>query len=231
MGDLNKLEKIGGLETLIYGDHEKSLEKVVIFHGYGASAADLFELGRVLDPKQKRVWYFPQGFLSLPIAPMMNGYAWFPIDEEAARQSMLQKGGLKYSHLRPPGLDKACDKALQFLQAIDFDPNKGLLGGFSQGSMMAVEMQRGLPQPVRKLMIFSGALVDREGLRSHGQHFDGLQVFQSHGQHDDILPIAGAEALKQELSDQGANVFWQPFSGGHEIPQKAIAECINFLNK
>jgi phospholipase/carboxylesterase len=177
MIERNQLEDIGGLKALRWGAVEDSAPQKVVLHGYGASAYDLYDLGQILDPKQSYRWVFPQGFLDLGLSMMMAGYAWFPIDAEAAQRAIEQPGGLKYAHVRPPGIDEAVDRCLKFLKAINFDPARDLLGGFSQGSMMCVELQKSLPQPLQKMILFSGSLVDEQGLKSHAQQFQGVEVF------------------------------------------------------
>lgn len=229
MNERNQLEEIGGLKALRWGADAPSAKKIVVLHGYGASAFDLFDLGQVLDPKGEYQWFFPQGPLQLNMGMMLAGYAWFPIDVEAAERAIQESGGLKYAHLRPPGVDEAVERSLKFLKAIGFDPARDSLGGFSQGSMMCIELQRKLPIPVSQLLLFSGSLVDETGLSTHSQQFEGLKVFQSHGRFDEVLPLAGAEALRESLSHLGCQVEFREFSGGHEIPMSILQNCRQFL--
>lgn len=230
MNRTNQLEKIGPLQTKFWGAEEKEATKIVVFHGYGASASDLYELGRAMDPQGTKGWYFPQGFLEVPIGPMMSGYAWFPIDQEEAQRAMLTQGGLKYAHLRPPGLDEAVEKGMLFLKEIGFDPQKDILGGFSQGSMMTVELQRTLAVALKRILVLSGSLVDEAGLSACANTFSGTRVFQSHGTYDDILPVAGATALKTQLERLGASVDFHEFRGGHEIPMPVLMACQAFIS-
>ncbi|MEO0335740.1 MAG: hypothetical protein AAF202_05075 [Pseudomonadota bacterium] len=229
MFERNQLEEIGGLKALRWGATDEAAPQIVVFHGYGASAYDLFDLGRVLDPEQRMRWIFPQGHLDLGQSMMMAGYAWFPIDVMAAQEAIERSGGLKYADVRPKGLDEALDRSLKFLKAIHFDPNRDFLGGFSQGSMMCVELQRKLPMGLKKLLLFSSSIVDVKGLEAEGTLFDGVEVFQSHGSYDEVLPLSGAEALRDSLSKLGANVEFREFPGGHEIPMPILQNCQKFL--
>lgn len=222
-GHQPKLEKIGPLKTLRYGNASEEAKKVVIFHGFGANAFDLFSLGEALDPKGEMQWYFPDGILTVPIGPGFTGKAWFPIDTTALEKAMASGEGVNYSDLRPRGMDEAVQRSLEFLQAIGFEPSRGYLGGFSQGSMMAVDLVKNLPVPPKGLMVYSGALVDQKGFAGKEIGFKGLKVFQSHGQQDPILPFSGAENLKHQLTKMGAQLDWSPFFGGHEIPFEVIS--------
>ncbi|NQZ02811.1 MAG: esterase [Bdellovibrionales bacterium] len=229
MFERNQLENVGGLDCLRWGATDSSAPKIVIMHGYGASAFDLFDLGQVLDPKQSFSWVFPQGHLDISQQMLMAGYAWFPIDAVAAQQAIEQNGGLKYAHLRPAGIDEAVDRCMKFLKAIDFNPAQDLLGGFSQGSMMCIELQRKLPGPLKKLLIFSGSIVDKQGLEPCRSQFEGAEVFQSHGTFDEVLPMSGAEVLRDSLLEMGSNVRFEEFRGGHEIPMQVLQSCRSFL--
>ena len=49
----------------------------------------------------------------------------------------------------------------------------------------------------------------------------GVPVHLVHGRADANLGIAAAEALRDALAAEGADVRWSPFDGGHEIPLQA----------
>jgi phospholipase/carboxylesterase len=230
-GNTSKLQKFGPLKSLVVGDPSSIQPKVVIFHGYGADAHDLSSLARPMDPKGKKTWYFPNGLLTVPIGPGFTGRAWFPIDEAAWEKALQEGHGIAYGDRRPPGIDDAVQMALEFLQEIGFDPARDWLGGFSQGSMMAVDLVRHLPQAPRGILVLSGALVDESGFIGKELPFKNLPVFQSHGERDAILPMEGAMALKSRLQKMGARIIWQPFYGGHEIPMEVVSRAAKFLDQ
>lgn len=58
-----------------------------------------------------------------------------------------------------------------------------------------------------------------------------LPVFQSHGRNDSILPFAMGTALRDFLSQSKANVDFQAFDGGHEIPQEVLTRLAGLLQK
>lgn len=225
------MQAMGPLKVLKYGSTSEEARKVIIFHGFGANAHDLYSLGEAMDPKGELMWYFPDGVLTVPIAPGFMGKAWFPIDTSALEKAMASGEGVDYSALRPRGMDEAVTRALEFLRVIGFEPSKGFLGGFSQGSMMAVDIVRNLPEPPKGLLIYSGALVDQQGFAGRESGFKNLSIFQSHGQQDPVLPFSGAENLKRQLQKMGARVQWSPFFGGHEIPFEVISQSQKILHQ
>ncbi|MCB0406557.1 MAG: serine esterase [Bdellovibrionales bacterium] len=225
----NKMNAFGPLKALHRPSTKNESAKAVIFHGFGANAYDLFDLNQMMDPQSQLDWYFPNGPLEVPIGPGFFGRAWFPLDTEALERALQSGGGVDYVDVRPAGMDEAVQKALRFLQEIHFNPQTDFLGGFSQGSMMAVDIVRQLPQTPKGLFIFSGALVDKKGFSSDQMGFKGLRVYQSHGMQDEILPLRGAEKLRDQLRSLGANVEWHDFRGGHEIPFEVLSRAAQFL--
>lgn len=223
-----KLKKIGPLKAVV-NDAPLGESKIVLFHGYGANAFDLAPLADVIDPGRPLSWYFPEGHLQVPIGPGFYGRGWFPINLAAAERTINGGDGIDYSKVRPPGLDEAVGLALEFLKEINFQPGRDCLGGFSQGSMLALEVSKIL-RP-RALIIYSGSLVDVSDLRSKTSAFVDLPVFQSHGIADPILPFQQSLALKNELENLDAKVKWVEFSGGHEIPMEILKDTSQFLKK
>ena len=136
-----KLESSGPFKALFSQGKDSSKPKLVMFHGYGADAYDLYALAQHIDPKENYNWVFPNGPLEVPIGPGFFGRAWFPIDMSAHEEAACEGRGVDYSKKRPPGVDKVASKALEFLKEINFQPSEHILGGFSQGSMMCVAVE------------------------------------------------------------------------------------------
>lgn len=225
-----KMQSYGPLKALVAGAMEEPKPKVVIFHGYGADAYDLFSLARALDPKSARTWVFPNGPLTVPIGPGFTGRAWFPIDEAAWDLAIQEGHGIAYGNRMPPGMEDAVQKVLLFLAQINFNPVTDYLGGFSQGSMMAIELVKHLSGAPKGVLVLSGALVDEPGFIGREANFKNLKIFQSHGEQDSILPLEGAEALRFRLQKMGARVTWQSFYGGHEIPMEVVSRANQWLS-
>ncbi|MFW5695174.1 MAG: alpha/beta hydrolase, partial [Alkalispirochaeta sp.] len=126
-----------------------------------------------------------------------------------------------------------------------------ILGGFSQGAMVAAEVLRqGLENPELPLpavvLLFSGALTAEswwEGLNVAARSPrtpDGPtapdnstaplpKIFQSHGAQDPILPLEEGEALRDTLLRAGFAVDWHQFAGRHEIPEGIIGAAAGHI--
>src|SRR5581483_6094885 len=175
---------------------------IVCMHGYGANAQDLLPIGMELDLEGPARWIFPGGPLTLPeFGP--ESRAWFPIDEE--RLARLQRTGerIDVSSSRPAGFDDAIGSAEAMLDALGVPRSKLVLGGFSQGAMMAVELASRSAERPLGLFVLSGTLVDEPGLRARLAKHRGLRFFQSHGSADAILDYQTARRLHETLTSAG----------------------------
>ena len=100
-------------------------------------------------------------------------------------------------------------------------PSKVVLGGFSQGAMIACDVALHSRGPAPGSSSFS----EPRGRRRVGASLRqrrGLPVLQSHGREDPLLPFAFAERLRDLMRDGGMEVTWTPFRGGHEIPRPVL---------
>ncbi len=135
----DQLEDLGPLKVLrVHGDPDAPT--IVLFHGYGASAFDLYPLHEVLTTEQKFNWVFPNGHLSIPIMPGYFGRAWFPIDIIALQEAMQRGDFRDLADKEPDGLDVARQSALLMLDALNIPFNQIIIGGFSQGAMLACDL-------------------------------------------------------------------------------------------
>ena len=104
-----------------------------------------------------------------------------------------------------------------------------IVGGFSQGAMVASELAFRSREPLRALVLLSGTPVDEQSWLQGMRFRRGLPVFIAHGRQDDVLPFRGAERLQQTMREIGLQVTWVPFNGGHETPAEVVAALNQFL--
>lgn len=221
------LVKIGSLEAVDFPSSKPAT--VLLCHGYGADCYDLVPLREELGLDQQARWIFPQAPKQVEIGPGFWGRAWFPIDIQAHETAMSQGIPLSYAERRPPGINEARDQFLSMVKKLNVPIDQLILGGFSQGAMLALEAALTLPTPPRGVVLLSGTLADVEGLRSRAPLKPGQSFFQSHGEMDQILPFTGAENLFAELKTSGWKGVWCPFRGGHEIPAPVLRNLRSYL--
>jgi phospholipase/carboxylesterase len=213
-------KNIGKLSCLIRPG-EDTKKHAVLLHGFGADAADLFPLADVLDPDEQWNFMFPDAPLEVPIGPMWTGRGWFPIslrDLEA---------GIDFTQVRPPGLSES--SAIISELVFNLNAENLVLGGFSQGAMVATNVALGNPTDIKGLMLLSGALLDEQGWKKKAPALKGVKFIQSHGAQDPVIPFSAGQRLFDLLRASGLDGQLVSFSGGHEIPGPVVKKAAEFL--
>ncbi len=229
-----KQVEIAGLTVCVAGgvDREGGGDGpiVVLLHGFGAPGDNLASLWRVVGAPPGTRWVFPAAPLLLQEAPA-EARAWWMIDTDRLLAMARRGQGDGLTREVPAGLHEARERVLALLDEIDarWHPAKTVLGGFSQGAMLACDVALRTKRPLSGLALLSGTLVAADEWTSLAPGRAGLPVFQSHGQADTLLPFAYAERLRDLLRDGGVDLTWAPFRGGHEIPQAVVDALSRWL--
>ena len=205
--------RIAGLDSLRVGAPERATAHVVLLHGYDMRPEDLEPFSHSL--KIPVLFHFPRAPLSSP----SGNHCWWPIDQER-RSQQLQAGPRDLFQESPAGRPAARDRLCDFLDGLRAQSPKLplLLGGFSQGGMLACDTVLCARQPVSGLAMLSSSRIAFEDWQANREALEGLPVLVSHGTHDPDLAFSAGEALRDFFRSSGARVTWQPFEGGHEIP-------------
>lgn len=211
--------------------HEPLKGLVVLMHGYGASGRDLVPLARQIPAPPGVRFVFPEAPLEL--APGYDARAWWPIDIQALEAAMARGAHRDRSNEEPPELPEisarlsACIADLQAQLGATDKPL--VLGGFSQGSMLACDIFSRSKMAISGLMVLSGTLLAdarwSEGFKARA----GTPVLQTHGSRDPLLAFSHAELLKQRFEAAGAHHLWVPFNGQHELPHSLLGHAEKFL--
>jgi len=197
-------------------------ELVVLFHGYGADAYDLYPLHEVITWPEETFWLFPQGPHSVPIGPGWMGRAWWPLRLEEL-QKLNQGEKVSFRDLKPEGLDELTTSILQWLEKTGYPWSRISLGGFSQGAMLATQIFCSLPsdKKPKRLLLFSGAVI-HASFWQQTSPAPNTRVWISHGRQDPILSFDNMGQLKNLLGPKVSEVKTFPFDGSHEIPPDVI---------
>ncbi len=219
----------GGLEVVTAGQGDGPA--VILLHGYGTPADDLVPLAHALlrDSRLSKLRFvMPAGPLPLPD----GGRMWWPLAPRPVRRAQVARGERDVSRERPPELPASRSAVLALID--DVKRRYGLpddeiaVAGFSQGAMLALQasLHREDPGPVA---VLSGSLVAERDLAPFMARARGLHVLITHGRRDDVLPFAGAEHMRDALSDAGAEVRFVPFDGDHTIGPLVVQAFADFL--
>lgn len=223
-------QKIGDLECVVVKDPncEKPKAVVILCHGFGAPPTDLVSLAREFmeteGPQQEVVYVFPAAPIEMD--PLFDARAWWMIDIEKIQQ-LMEDGQTRQMQRESPDLLPERRESLTRLIdlcRVDYSlpVSKIIVGGFSQGSMLATDVALHYPEPLGGLIVWSGALINADVWTLEAKRQSSLDVVQSHGRIDPILPIAGAEELRDMLTREKHRVRYVEFAGEHAIPLDAI---------
>lgn len=201
----------------------KARSLVIFLHGYGADGADLLGLADPLAP------HLPDTVFLAPDAPEPCsgnpfGRQWFPIpwldgsSEEMARQGLLASAA---------DLDAFLDARLT---DEGLTPDRLALFGFSQGTMMALQVAPRRPVPVAGIVGFSGRLLRPEALEA--ETVSRPPVLLVHGDADQMVPFAEMHMAGQALTGAGFETFGHVMKGaGHTIAPDGLSVALSFLHQ
>ncbi len=223
-----KLE-IAGLTTRILGPAEPSVT-CVLLHGFGAPGDDLVPLAGELSAPGVRFVF--------PAAPLeLGGYgdsrAWWLLDLAKLERELAAGTPRDRRSEIPDGLPQVREQMSRFLDQLmarfSIPAGKLVLGGFSQGAMLSLDLALHRDTKPAALLLMSGTLLAESEWAPRMASLAGVPIVQSHGRSDMLLPYSIAEVLRDRLTEAGALVEWVPFIGGHEIPRAVLAAADQLL--
>lgn len=232
-------QRIGGLECIVVKPNTQPAALAVLCHGFGAPGDDLAGLAPDLlearSGSEPIELIFPAGVISLADEGFAEGRAWWRLSIQRLIAAMEQG---QYEQIRsenPPGIDEARDALTEVvttaLARTGLSSRKLLLGGFSQGAMLAMECACcGLEAAPGAMAIYSGCLIREPQWQAHVAKLAGTRVVQSHGQFDSILPLAAGLWLRDLLRSVGCQVEFLQFQGPHTISWEAIEATARLLD-
>lgn len=205
---------------------------VVLCHGFGATGTDLVPLGRECFERQDKLmgrvrFVFPRGPLSAdPDDADSPSRCWWHLDMVRLQRAMAAGGEMASANDTPPGLADARKGMKAMVEALllqtKLPMSKIIIGGFSQGAMLATDVALRLNEAPAALAILSGAPVCADEWKQLAPKRAGLKVLQSHGTHDPLLKLSWGKHVQSILDDAGLQVRFVEFSGGHGIDGSVV---------
>lgn len=218
------------------GSHDKPPLVVVLLHGFGAPGDDLAGLADALDVPDGTTLIFPEAVHRLADLTGQRAYGdarcWWMIDMVRMQLAIAAGVDRDMSKDVPEGLAEARAKVNAMLDALAAsNPDMRLvLGGFSQGAMLSLDVAlRDPSRALAGLVQLSGTVIAEDEWKPCFPSRKGLKVFQSHGRADAILPFRAAERLSKLMSDGGLEVTFEPFHGPHTIPPQTLKRLSTWI--
>ena len=178
---------------------------VILLHGYGSNGADLISLAPHWQAALPgTVFISPNAPEICPGAP--DGYQWWGLSsmDPASRAAGARRAA--------PLLDAFIDEQLA---RYGLKPKNLALVGFSQGTMMALEVGLRRQPRVAGILGYSGMLADEAGPANARSKPPILLI---HGDSDPVLPLAAFHLAGKLLLEAGFDVKGKVSPGlGHSI--------------
>lgn len=223
--------RIGALDCSVITCNQPPKAVAVFCHGFGAPGEDLIPAGAqmlklcpgLLDQVQ---FVFPAAPLTLRDQGLYEGRAWWLLDMDRLLQLSDEDAFANYRRERPDGLPAARDALVEMVRQLQADTElplaKFVLGGFSQGAMLAIDVALHLDSPPGGLVVWSGMTINQIEWEPRLRQLEGIPIVQSHGRADPLLPYSAGAGLSESLKQAGADVRFISFRGEHSIPQEAL---------
>lgn len=198
---------------LISAEQKGSSRLMVMLHGLGDSIEGYRWLPEVLG--------LPWLNYALVNAPdeYYGGFSWYD-----------------FAHDPLPGIQRSCRMLfdlLDQLRAQGYPTEQTVLGGFSQGCLMTIEVGLRYPHKFAGLVGISGYVSQPETLlRELAPVAKDQRLLITHGTLDPIVPFARTREQVRLLTASGLNIEWQEFAKPHTIAGEAELGVVrSFLNR
>ncbi|HEX6651785.1 MAG TPA: hypothetical protein VF072_03510 [Thermoleophilaceae bacterium] len=184
---------------------------LVLLHGRGADERDLFPLLDMLDPERRLLGATARGPLSLP----PGGAHWYVVRQ--------------VGHPDPQTFHSTYPELAAWLDGMlaehGIPPERTILGGFSQGSVMSYALGLGPDRPrPAGIMALSGFLPTVEGFDLDLSKARDLPVAIGHGTHDPVISVEFGRDARDQLTAAGADVTWRESPMPHTIDPQFLRE-------
>jgi phospholipase/carboxylesterase len=187
---------------------------LVLMHGRGADENDLFPLLDILDPRRRLLGVTPGGPLSLP----PGGRHWYAVP--------------RVGYPDPASFAQGFGLLTEFLDGLDLDWSRTILGGFSQGSVMsyAVGLGTGRPLPAG-IIALSGFIPTVESWQLREDGLSGFPVAIGHGTRDPVIGVEFARDARERLEAAGADVAYHESEIGHNIDPRFLGSLPAWVDR
>ena len=193
---------------------------IILLHGYGGDGKDISML--TLNWRRflpNTVFLCPDGHETCSINP--SGFQWFDLSKEDPVYILNQS-------------IKAEKKIMKFIEEVkknfNLDSSKICLSGFSQGSMLSINLGLTNDENYACVVGFSGKIINKENLLKRKK--SNTKFLLIHGDLDEVVSPTSLLEAKDFLLRNNIDVQTNMIKGcGHHIPVEASSLALNFIRK
>ena len=191
---------------------------LVLMHGVGSNEHDLFSLSSQI----------PERFHVLSLrAPHRMGpgsHAWFDFS--------IEPGGARSINEAQEAASRAlvAQAVESAAKQLDIPPERTVVGGFSQGGIMALSLLLTRPELMHAALVWHSRLLAQVlPLQASHDALHGKKLWLSHGTHDNVIPLANALAISHHMAPLPVSVTYREFPSAHEIRPSELAATVAWL--
>ena len=192
---------------------------LVLMHGVGSNEQDLFGLAA----------YVPAHFhvlsLRAPYPMGVQAHAWF--------QFTVDTNGTRHINVAQ---ERAAREQLERTVAqaqneLGIAPERTVLGGFSQGGIMALSTLLTRPATLRAAMVWHSRLLPEvRSLQAPSEAFAGKSLWISHGTYDNVIPLTSAHAMRDHVQALPLALEYREYASAHEIRPDELQASMAWLD-
>ncbi len=198
-----------------------TISKAVLFlHGYGSNGEDLLEIGQSWKQSLENTAFFSPNAIEkceeAGLFSIRESYQWFGLQD------------FNPLNIRA-GLDKARPHLNRFIKRLLAEyrllPSDLIIVGFSQGTMMALDMLFSVSR-LGGIIGYSGAFYPPANV----SQLSSSPILLVHGTIDVVVPYAAMQLAQNQLRKLGLNVMTQTCPGlGHSIDEAGLMAGLDFI--
>ena len=205
---------------IINPENDKINNAIVLLHGYGGDANDISAV--TLNWKRflpNTIFICPNGHEICPVNP--NGFQWFGLENDDPKYILEES-------------IKAENKLNFFINEIKSEYNLNnsdiCISGFSQGSMMSINLGLTAKENFNCIVGFSGKLINKENISKRIK--SKTKMLLIHGDQDVVVPPNHLLEAKDFLIRHKVNIETKMIKNcGHNIPIEASSIALNYIKK
>ena len=192
---------------------------LVLMHGVGSNEQDLFSLAPQIPGR------FHVLSLRAPFRMGPGANAWFDF-------SIEPDGERSINEVQEAQSRQVVARAIESAAAqLGIAPERVVVGGFSQGGIMALSLLLTRPALMQAAMVWHSRLLTQVlGDSAPPDALRGKQLWLSHGTQDNVIALAHAQAIARHMAPLPVTLTYREFPGAHEIRPAELAATVAWLD-
>lgn len=203
---LNYIESVG----------KKNSSILILLHGYRSQERDLYGLKELFPDSTHIICPRAPYTLSAP------QYYWYSIE---FRNDGNHKRNLSEAQ-------SSIQKIVKLITSIkkQYPNRKIVLGGFSQGAILSMEIGMNFPNLINGIIHLSGAPLNQWSTPnpSHSNDYKKIKVFCSHGSKDKVLSLDKGQNCKEIYEKAKVELTYKEYKMGHQINKDCLEDLFEW---